>query len=215
MYGDKIYKPYKPLFPTPDDIPLETTCVSISIPQNAAFIGLWIAALLVLTNDENFVQFEGGLSRQTTAEIFRDALFDALTEEVISCQMVRSPYWDNAEDNEIELPASEQTWYGQVTDWLAPSDELDFTQNLALWALTGFVAYAAGVGAAIFFRTTAKQFIIAIEGQDIPELIRIVVDSATYDVDTTGRSGEVIEQICVGDPDLEEHDIYVIKGELP
>jgi len=215
MYGDKIYRPYKQLFPTPEDIPLETTCVSISIPQNPAFIGLWIAALLVLTNEENFVQFDGAISRQTTAEIFRNALFDALTEVTIACELVPSPFWDNKDDNEIELPSDEQTWYGSVADWLAPVDELNFEQNIALWALTGFVAYAATPAAAIFFRTTAKRFIVAVETTDIPELIRVIVGASTYTeqiIDTTDTPNQILELAFVSDDD--ETDIYIIQGEM-
>jgi len=216
VYGDKLYKPYKPFYPTPTDIPLDTTCVTIALPENPAFIGLWIGVLLLLCDPDNFVQFDGGISPETTAEIFRDALLDALTLTEISCPvMVDAPYWDLATTADDQAPSDEQVWYGAVTDWLAPADELNFEQNIALWLLTGFVAYAAGVGAAIFFRTTAKQFVIAVEGQDVGEIIRIVVDSANYHIDTTGRAGEIIEQVVVADPDLEEHDIYVIKGEFP
>jgi len=215
MYGDKIYKPYRPLYPTPDDIPLETTCVSISIPENPAFIGLWIAALLVLTNEENFVQFDGALSRETTAEIFRNALFDALTETSVSCQLVPPPYWNNESDNEIELPDDEQTWYGAVADWLAPADELNFEQNIALWVLTGFVAYAATPAAAIYFRTAAKRFIVAIETTDIPEIIRVVVGASTYSektIDTTDFPNQILELEFVSEDT--ETDIYIIQGEF-
>jgi len=214
LYGNKQYAPYRPLFPTPEEIPMETTCVTISIPSNPAWIGLWIAALLVLCDPDNFQEFEDGISRETTAEIFQDALFDALLLAESACEMIPAPYWDDEEDNEIELPADEQPWYGAVTDWLAPVDELNFEQNIALWVLTGFVAYAGGVGSAIFFRTTAKQFIIAIEAGDLPEIIRIVVDSAEFNIDTTGLEGTIIEQEVFTDPDVEEHDIYVIKGEF-
>lgn len=216
VYGDKLYKPYKPFYPTPTDIPLETTCVTIALPESPAFIGLWIGVLLILCDPDNFVQFDGGISSETTAEIFRDALLDALTLEEISCPyLVPSPYWDDATDNEEEEMSDVQTWYGAVTDWAAPIDELNFEQNIALWALTGFVAYAAGIGSAIFFRTTAKKFVIAVEGADIPEIIRVIVDSAEYNIDTTGKSGQIVEQIVAADPDLEEHDVYVIKGDFP
>lgn len=215
IYGNKIYAPYRPLFPTPEEIPLETTCVTISIPENAAFIGLWIGVLLALCDPENFVQFDGGISTETTAEIFREALIDALVSSESACELMPSPYWDDATDNEESEPETEQVWYGAVTDWLAPVDELNFEQNAALWVLTGFVAYAAGVGAAIFFRTTAKRFIIAIETTDVAEIIRVVVDAAEFGIDTTGvAAGTIIEQEVVTDPDVTEHDIYVIKGEI-
>jgi len=213
IYGTKLYKPFVPLYPTPEEIPLETTCVTISVPANPAWIGLWVGALLVLCEPENFQEFEGGISRETTAEIFREALIDALASAESACELMPSPYWDNATDNEESEPETEQTWYGTVTDWLAPVDELNFEQNAALWVLTGFVAYAAGIGSAIFFRTTAKRFIIAIETTDIAEIIRVVVDAAEFNIDTTDiPEGTIIEQEVITDPDVTEHDIYVIKG---
>jgi len=202
-------------FPTPNYPPIDYGCRVFYLPADEEFFGLLMGALFALINPYNW--YENGEMTIAEAVEFWQSVIDQTYEDALigSCPAVRAPYWDSASDNEIEVPPSEQTWYGQVTDWLAPVDELDFTQNLALWALTGFVAYAGGVGSAIFFRTTAKQFVIAIEGGDIPEIIRIVVDSASYEVDTTGKSGEIIEQIVQADPDLEEHDIYVIKGDFP
>jgi len=218
MYGDKIYKPYRPLFPTPDDIPLETTCVTIALPESPAFIGLWIGVLLALIEPENFVQFDGGLSRETTAEIFRNALFDALTEETIACPvMMPTPYWDEETTVDDEAPSDTQVWYGVIEDFLAPIDELDFVENAAVWAITGFVAYSAGIGAAIFFRTVARRFVLAIQVHDVGEVIRVVVDSVNYNIDTAGKSaGDIVElEIPVTDPDLETHDIYVINTGVP
>jgi len=218
MYGDKIYRPYKPLYPTPDEIPLETTCVTIAIPQNPAWIGLWIAVLTILIEPENFVQFDGGLSRETTAEIFREALYNALLLETIECPYnVPTPYWDEASTADDEAASDIQTWYGSVVDWFAPIDELTFVENAAIWVFTGFVAYAAGVGAAIYFRTVAKQFVLAVQVNDVGEIIRVIVDATEYSIDTSGHTeGEIIElEIPVTDPEIEEHDIYIINTGIP
>jgi len=126
--------------------------------------------------------------------------------------LIPAPYWDDASDNEIEMPSDDQIWYGEVTDWLAPVDSLNFEQNIALWALTGFVAYAAGVGSAIFFRTTAKRFIIAIESADVEQIIRIVIDSASFNAPVPADSG-IVEIEVLGDEAITEHDIYIIQGE--
>jgi len=218
VYGDKLYKPYKPFYPTPTDIPFETTCVTIAIPENPAFIGLWIGVLLTLCDPDNFVQFDGGISPETTAEIFRDALLDALTLEEISCPyMIPAPYWDEATTADDEAPSDDQMWYGVITDFLAPIDELDFVENAAVWAITAFVAYAAGPGAAIFFRTVARRFVLAVQVDDVGEVIRVIVDAAEYGIDTSGHSaGDIIElAIDVTDPEIEEHEIYVINTGVP
>lgn len=218
IYGNKLYKPYMPLFPTPTDIPLQSTCVTISIPQNPAFIGLWIGVLLFLCDPENFVQFEDGISRETTAEIFHDALLNALTLEEISCPyIVPAPYWDEETTADDEAESDVQTWYGVIEDFLAPIDDLDFIENAAVWGITGFVAYAAGPGAAIFFRTVARRFVLAVQVDDVGEIIRVVVDAVNYNIDTTGHSaGDIIElEIPVTDDELATHDIYVINTGVP
>jgi len=198
---------------TPDSIPEERFCRSFSIPNSTEWLGIFMGACAVLTDPASWKK-NGTLTPEECAEVaeqwFRDAFFG-----LSACDLVPAPFWDDASDNEVELPESEQTWYGEVTDWLAPVDELNFEQNIALWALTGFVAYAGGVGSAIFFRTTAKRFIIAIEAGDVPEIIRVVVDSAEFNIDTTGLEGTIIEQEVITVPEVEEHDIYIIKGEFP
>jgi len=201
---------------TPDIPESELTrlCRVFSIPNDPSWLGNFMGAIYPLTLPESWELF-GAVTPDQAAAFYAQAMADAFNGEELACQIVPSPYWDDATDNEVSEAGDIQPWYGAVADWAAPIDELDFTQNLAVWALTGFVAYAAGPGAAIFFRTTARQFVIAVEGQDIPEIIRIVVDSAEFEIDTTGRAGEIINQTVVGDPDLEEHDIYVIKGEFP
>jgi len=202
------------LFICPLDMGDGDQCRTLAIPNSQQWLGIFNAALLTLANTYNYEQlYDTDLTPEECAAKAMEVYTAYLSGN--PCATVPSPYWDDATDNELQELESEQTWYGTVTDWLAPIDELNFEQNIAVWVLTGFVAYAAGVGAAIFFRTTARKFVIAVEGTDIPEIIRIVVDSANYYVDTTGKSGQVIEQIVAGDPDLEEHDVYVIKGDFP
>jgi len=190
-------------------------CRTLSIPNTQEWLGIFNAALLTLANEYNYEQlYITDLTPEECASKAMEIYTGYLSQN--PCATVPSPYWDDATDNEETELESEQTWYGQVTDWLAPVDSLNFEQNAALWVLTGFVAYAAGVGSAIFFRSTAKRFIIALEVGDIPEIIRVVVDSAEFNIDTTGMSaGAIIEQEVITDPGIAEHDIYVIKGDFP
>lgn len=202
-------------FPTPNNPPIDYSCRVFYLPASEEYFALLMGALYKLINPYSWY-VNGEMSIEESVEFWQD-IIDTVYEDALLgvCPAVQPPYWDNATDNEEQSTPSTQTWYGEVAEWFAPIDELSFVENMAIWGITGFVAASAGVGAAVFFRTTAKKFVIAVEGQDVGELIRIVVDSAEYEVDTTGHNGEIIEQICIGDPDLTEHDIYVIKGELP
>ena len=130
-----------------------------------------------------------------------------------------TPYWDDGTDVDDELPADEQTWYGEVTDADAPADELTFVENAVIWLLTGFVAIAAaptiigGAAAAIFFHTTAKRFTLAFNRGDVREVFRVVVDAIDYgEVDTEGMAyGDIIELNVDGINDAPEHDIMIIR----
>jgi len=212
VYGDKEFQPYAPLYPTPAEIPLETACWSISLPNSPAWWGLLFGALLYLNDPDNYQVFEGGLSRETTAEIFENALFDAW-EELSCVPNIPTPFWDDAEDLDDEMPVNDQIWYGEVTDPEAPPDEITFVENAAIWVITGFVAYAAGIGAAVFYRTIAPRFVLAWKRADVGEIIRVIIDGAEYGrVDTgTVAAGEVITLDVLPVEDWEEHDITLIK----
>lgn len=196
---------------TPNDADeSDKICRSFSIPNDPQWLGNFMGALMPLSDEKQWIEF-GNVTPEDAALYYQNIIDDAYDNAGECGNEVPAPYWDDAEDNEVELPEDDQTWYGTVTDALAPIDELNFEQNIAVWLLTGFVAYAAGVGAAIFFRTTARRFVIAVEAGEIAEIIRVVVDSAEFRIDTTGHEGEIIRRSVYADPDLEEHDIYVIK----
>jgi len=204
----------KKLFICPPDMGASEQCRTLQIPNTQEWLGIFNAALLTLANEYNYEQlYDTDLTPAECAAKAMSIYTAYLSQD--PCAVVPSPFWDDATDNEESELESVQTWYGSVTDWLAPVDSLNFVQNAALWVLTGFVAYAAGVGSAIFFRTTAKRFIIALEVGDVPEIIRVVVDSAEFNIDTTGMAeGTLINQEVLADESLEEHDIYIMKGEF-
>jgi len=186
VYGDKLYKPYRPLFPTPTDIPLETTCVTMSLPENPAFLGLWIGALLILCDEENFVQFDGGISRETTAEIFREALLDALLLTEISCELA-PPYWDDPEGDDATTGED--------------NPEFPFYEDAAAFVIAGFVLYAAGIGAALQFWTVQKQFRIALRKSDIGGIISIFMDGdLVTEVDTYTAGAPDLVYVTVPNP---------------
>ena len=125
---------------------------------------------------------------------------------------VETPFWDTATDvDDSETPAM-QTWYGEVTDPGAPADELDFVENILVWSFTGLLAVGATPAAAILFHTIAPRFVLAMRGDDFGEVIRVVLDGEDMaHVDTTDRAGEIIRVTVQGDPDLESHDLLLIK----
>lgn len=212
LYGDKVYRPYAPLIPTPEDEPLETACWTISLPNNPAWWGIVYGKLLDLTDPEAFQVFDGGLDRIVVAAVFADALYDAMLNPDV-CLTVPTPFWDEAQDLDDQAPADSQTWYGEVADPEAPADEISFADNVAIWAITGFIASTGDIGAAIAFNTIAPRFVLAWYRGDIGEIWRVIVNAAEYDrVDTTSAApGDIIELDVLTDGETEVNEMYLIK----
>lgn len=169
--------------------------------------------LLTGTNEYNYEQVnETDLTPAETAAIcygIYEQWLQSTCSEGAECP---TPYWDEPQDVEDSEPAETQTWYGEVDDPEAPAGELTFVENATIWVFTGFVAYAAGVGAAIFFHTIAEKWVLAWRRGDVGEVIRVIIDGAEYGtVDTTSASvGDIVEfPVLAG---AGEHDILIVKA---
>jgi len=81
IYGDKQFGQKRFLFPTPEDTPEEIACRTFRIPSNAAWLGLFMGAVSLLTDPENYQQFDGGMSREEAAETAQ-AIIDFVYEHV-------------------------------------------------------------------------------------------------------------------------------------
>jgi len=201
-------------FPTPDSLPEETACRTLTIPGSSAWLAIVMGCLYLLTDEANWQEFDGGITRTEAAARSAEMLDQAYEDIAETCPGgYPTPFWDEAQDLDDEEPADMQPWYGEVVDYTAPPYELEFVEAAGIWVITGFVAYAGGLGAAVFFNTVAPRFVLAWKRQDLGELIRVVIDSADYGtVDTsTVAVGEIIELPVLPDPELETHDILLIK----
>lgn len=144
-------------------------------------------------------------------------LLVALQTPVTPPEDVPAPYWDDSDDVDDSLPADAQPWYGTVSDPEAPPAELDFVENAAIWALTGFLAVATwevGFAPAILFHTIAPKFVLATKRGDLGEIIRILVDGEeAARVDTSSAApGDIIRTPIVADPAITSgHDIAIIQ----
>jgi hypothetical protein len=135
---------------------------------------------------------------------------------VIAASEIPTPYWDEDSDVDDEMSPVTQPWYGTVSDPEAAPAELDFVENAAIWAFTGFLAVATweiGAAPAILFNTVAPQFVLAVKRGEFAEIIRILVDGQdAVTVDTTPYTeGDVIRTNIVADPAFETHDIMLIQ----
>ncbi len=217
MFGDKEFGKNAG-YPTPEETPEDTTCLTLQIPANSAWWAIYTGLLSTLAEEGVWQQFEGGMSREDAAAeafaIFNDAMARADSE---NCALdVPAPYWDDNEDVDAELPVDAQPWYGVVSDPEAPPDELDFVENAAIWIFTGFLAVATweiGAAPAVLFHTIAPKFVLATRRGDVGEIIRILVDGEeAARVDTSSASvGDVIETPIVPEASESGHDIMIVQ----
>jgi len=191
------------------------------IPNSPEWIGIVSGALLPMVYKNSWEQGELAISPEDASE----ASFLMLNEFWASGCLpdVPTPYWDDDTSVDDEATPEAQEWYGEVTDALAPADELTFVENVVIWLLTGFVAVAAAptlggaAAAALFFRTTAVRFVLAFNRGDTDEIIRVVIDSADYGTVNTSdvAVGGIIELPINGLADLPNHDILIITQPVP
>lgn len=67
IYGDKQFGQRRFLFPTPTSVPEDIACRTFRIPSDAAWLGLFMGAVSLLMDPENYQQFDGGITPEEAA----------------------------------------------------------------------------------------------------------------------------------------------------
>lgn len=174
-----------------------------------------MAALWVLADEKNWQQY-GDMTPAEAAAQFQDMIWEAYAESDNICPVAEAPYWDTAANVDDTLPVGSETWYGQIvaTPMLMEGEGLTFLDNLGIWAIAGFIAYAGLPGAAIAFVPVAKRFVLAFKQHDLGGIVKVLVDFAEIaEIDTYGV-GETIQNLNVVMPDDDDpHTIYVMMSD--
>lgn len=194
---------------TPDEPPDDLLCRSFSIPNEFRWLGNFMGALLDLAEADNWQQY-GTLTPEEAAAAYAEIIEAGLPGQLNECPStdVPAPYWDDAEDSDDEAPADDQPWYGHA-------EGTTFVEELAIWGITGFIVYSGDIGAAIAFRTLAKQFVLAWKTGDLGGIVRVFVNAADQGtVDTYSAEPGVLEKAYFGDPEEDEQDILLVLEEL-
>jgi hypothetical protein len=191
-------------------------CRQLTIPSSADWFSVIMGCLMLLTDESNWQQFSGGITPAEAVTVIEDMLNAAYEDECASgSDLIPTPYWDDVTDTDDEATSALQPWYGYVADPDLPADELTFVEDAAIWAFTGLLAVSGTPAAAILFHTSAPSFVLAMRGDDVAEVIRVVLDAEdAASVETTGDPDELVELPLYPDPALSTHDILVILREL-
>lgn len=217
----KSYPVAPAYLPTPGHPPDATDCRVFHIPAASEWFELLTTAVSALTDEWRWYQ-SGSMSPAEAAaawEAILDDIWLNIADEVCpdAQDSVPTPFWDEDTEVDDQADVDEQSWYGYVTDPEADPAELDFVENAAIWAMTGFLAAATwelGAAPAILFHTIAPRFVLAMRRGDVGEVIRILVDGeevARLDTTDTGV-GDVVEVPIVADPSITAgHDLMIVQ----
>lgn len=202
-------------YPTPDFTD-ERHCRTFSIPNTTIALGVFMGALWTLADEKNWQQY-GDMTPAEAADLFQDVLWEAYANDEGICPVIEAPYWDtydNADDQEPE--GDPEAWYGELVPVasLLPGDELTWQENIGIWAIAGFIAYAGQIGAAIAFVPFARRFVLKFRGNPLGAIAEVFVDGAKIATLDTASSEDLIKAIDIQLPDdEEEHEIWVAVGE--
>lgn len=186
-FGEKMFTGVG--YPTPVSIPEDTVCRTLHIPADGAWQALVMGVLYTLTQDWNWQQFEGGITREAAAERW-SLMFDDVYNNLDCSPDVPAPYWDDADGNDADdtAPSDDQPWYGII----AP-DGVTFEEQIQIWVIAAFVAVAATPAAAIAFLPLANRFVLAFHQHDLGGIVRVFINaSEVAKVDTYAPSDGVI-----------------------
>jgi len=175
-----------------------------------------MGALWELTNDKNWQQV-GDMTPAEAADMMQDVIWNAYDMDEGICPVLEAPYWDTYANADDEAPeGATEAWYGElvpVTSLLA-DDELTWRENLGIWAIAGFIAYAGQIGGAIAFIPFARRFVLKFRGNPLGAIAEIFIDGAKLTTLDTASAEERIQAIDIQLPDDdEEHEIWVAVGE--
>lgn len=206
-------------YPTPNAPPDENGCRVFSIPSDEEWFALFMAAALTLTYE--WAWYKNGTMTQAEAAAAWSGIIDrayavSLTGEC--AETVPIPYWDEAsgDDADDTMDVLDQIWYGQIValpSILRTEDaELTFLDNLGIWLIAGFIAYAGLPAAAIAFVPVARKFVLYFKTTPTGAIVEILADFLHIaDIDTYGVE-DGVASLLVTMPD-DATTLYVVQAD--
>lgn len=206
-------------FLTPDSLPVDDHCRTFAIPNDVQWLSVFMGALLPLIYPENWQQF-GSLTPDESAEVMLNVIWDAYENDLGICQELGAPYWDTTANVDDEFPDDPlgftafdvpTVWFGELK---VIDGNLTWVENLFIWAVAGFIAYAGQPAAAIAFVPFAQRFVLAFKAHDLGGIVRVFVDGELVDlIDTYQPSASIIRRSIFTDNSGEPHDLWVEMSE--
>lgn len=181
-----------------------------------------MGALEELCSENNW-ELYGDVTPENAALAYRDIIDAALPGTLNACEpaSVPAPVWEDDEEVDDEIADDMQPWYGYVENPEAPPEELEFTTQVGIWVITGFLAFASfevAFAPAIVFNAVAPKFALAWQRGDVGEVIKIFVKTIegeyeqAAEVDTSSwTEGDVRDVEIIAGSEPEEREFLVMS----
>lgn len=168
-----------------------------------------MGALDALRRPYNWYQ-NGTMDQEQAASAFSD-IIDAAYEDDSSCNaMVPAPYWEDGNEADDVLPASEQIWYGYVS-------EGNFIEDVGVFVVTNFLAATVSEKAAVLYATNERKVRLSFfNGGGVPGVIKVYVQEIlAATVNLTGDTDEIIDLDVITGAVDEFVDILQVLDSVP
>jgi hypothetical protein len=181
-------------FPTPNAMPDLNGCRVFSVPSDEEWFALLMGAVDKLTYEWAWYK-NGTLSQAEAAAAWRDIIDRSISVAVEGqCgETAPTPFWDDAtaDDSDDTADVLDQPWYG---DLVLIDGTLTFVENLFIWTVAGFIAYAGLPTAAISFVPIARNFVVTMKTNPLGGIVRFLADGIEIGrVDTYSAADGVLE----------------------
>lgn len=191
MFGDKQFPNIG--FPTPDDIPLETGCRQFSIPASTAWFAVVMGCLMLLAEEENWQQFEGGISVETAAEVAQEIIDSGYASA--PCPAALAPYWQDEDGGDAGGEGDSDTWYNE----------------LSYFVIEAFLATMISPPAAITFTTAIRELRLAFLRNGFGGIVDVLLDDVFQFAVDTYAAGTPVLNISLDTGDDLPHTLKLVN----
>jgi hypothetical protein len=183
---------------TPDNLPEDSQCRILQIPNDVQWLSVFMGALLALAYPENWQEW-GELTQQEAADAALDVIWNAYENSYCSLD-VTAPYWDDDSDVAAISTPNSQAWFGELhfsdPTWVAELQE---------WTFTSFLMKIGVPHGAVQFLTRVRRANIAFQRSHSGADMRVWLNGEIIALIDTYFSDEDIELFEVeypftGDP---------------
>jgi len=177
-------------FPTPNSIPETSACRTFRVPADDEWLGLLMAAAMILTEEWAYYQW-GELTPSEAAAAWQDIINQTYDGSFVDgCPSTPAPYWqdNSADDADDDAPPDDQPWYGEIV-----AETNTWQEQVGIWAITAFIALTATPAAAVAFLPFANRFVLAFKQHSVGAIVKVLIDGVELvKVDTYAPTDGVI-----------------------